>query len=236
MAFSIAREPQHPGRLRDTYLQNFKEKADALTEQIVPLLTFVSAERLHAEWGAMSSGAIERLSEVDRAVASAETLLNELKEIVRVSRDQVQEVGVSQHAAHFSGEAQEHKKWARWWLAATAFTVCLTGAAGVANYFLVMRSPDTGTSVQLVVAKVIVFSLLFSAVVWCAKIYRAHRHNYVVNRHRQNALSSFETFAKGSDDPQTKNAVLLQATQSIFAPNSIPGTSLRRGTAQDRRN
>ena len=47
---------------------------------------------------------------------------------------------------------------------------------------------------------------------------RAHRHNEVVNRHRQNALSSFETFvAAARADEQTKNAVLLEATRSIFA-------------------
>jgi hypothetical protein len=48
--------------------------------------------------------------------------------------------------------------------------------------------------------------------------YAASRHNLVVNRHRQNALSSFETFVKGAGDQQTKDAVLLQATQSIFVP------------------
>jgi hypothetical protein len=61
------------------------------------------------------------------------------------------------------------------------------------------------------------FSGLFAGVVWMGRIYRAHRHNYVINKHRQNALSTFETFAKAAADEQTKAAVLLQATQSIFS-------------------
>ena len=63
-----------------------------------------------------------------------------------------------------------------------------------------------------------IFSILSYIVVWSGKIYKAHKHNYVVNRHRQNALSSFETFIKATSDDATKNAVLIQATQSIFVP------------------
>ena len=51
-----------------------------------------------------------------------------------------------------------------------------------------------------------------------AKIYRAYRHNCTINTHRQNALMTFEMFTNAAKDEQTKNAVLLQATQSIFSP------------------
>ena len=48
----------------------------------------------------------------------------------------------------------------------------------------------------------------------------SHQHNFVVNQHRQNALTSFETFAKAANDDQTKSAVLLQATNCIFSPQA----------------
>jgi hypothetical protein len=48
-------------------------------------------------------------------------------------------------------------------------------------------------------------------------MYRSQWHNHVVNKHRQNALSTFETFVKAASDEQTKNAVLIQATQCIFS-------------------
>jgi hypothetical protein len=54
--------------------------------------------------------------------------------------------------------------------------------------------------------------------IWTGRIYRAYKHNAVVNRHRANALATFEAFAKAASDMETKNAVLLQATQCIFAP------------------
>jgi hypothetical protein len=75
---------------------------------------------------------------------------------------------------------------------------------------------STGQSIQLSIAKLLFFSLLVGAVVWIGRIYRAHRHNYVLNRHRQNALGTFNTFVDSAHDAQTKSAVLLQATQAIF--------------------
>lgn len=43
------------------------------------------------------------------------------------------------------------------------------------------------------------------------------KHNETVNLHRQNALRTFETFVKATEDQETKDAVLLEATRSIFA-------------------
>jgi hypothetical protein len=53
---------------------------------------------------------------------------------------------------------------------------------------------------------------------WCARNYRPNRHNYVMNKHRANALSTFESFVRAAQqDVSIKNAVLLQATSAIFA-------------------
>jgi hypothetical protein len=71
---------------------------------------------------------------------------------------------------------------------------------------------------SVAIPKVFVFTVLLSATVWSGKVYRAYRHNAVVNRHRQNALATFQAFAKAANDDTTKNAVLLQGTQCIFSP------------------
>jgi hypothetical protein len=58
------------------------------------------------------------------------------------------------------------------------------------------------------------------------RTYRAHRHNYVINKHRQNALQTFRAFSQQANaDPATKSAVLLQATQCIFAPQATGYTT-----------
>jgi len=76
---------------------------------------------------------------------------------------------------------------------------------------------STAQTVQLAIAKIVVFGALYFALVWAGRVYRAESFNLVVNQHRQNALSTFETFVKATSDEHTKNAVLLHATQSIFS-------------------
>ena len=71
----------------------------------------------------------------------------------------------------------------------------------------------------LTIAKVIGFSIVLSFFVGALRTYRAQQHNYIVNKHRENALKTFEAFvsAAGSDQ-EIKNAVLLEATRTVFAP------------------
>jgi len=43
--------------------------------------------------------------------------------------------------------------------------------------------------------------------IWNAKNYNAHRHNFVVNKHRQNSLKTFETFVKAANDDLETNSI-----------------------------
>jgi hypothetical protein len=69
----------------------------------------------------------------------------------------------------------------------------------------------------------VVLSVFYFAMVATSRNYRAHQHNWTVNKHRQNASSTFETFVKATTDDQTKNAVLLYAAQAIFARGRAKG-------------
>lgn len=131
-------------------------------------------------------------------------------------------VGVAHHARHFRNEANQHDKAAKKWLWAVSGLAVLT--VGLAGFYLsqALEPTELGTpqAIQLAVAKVLLFSVFFGAVVWAARVYRSHRHNFVVNQHRQNALTSFETFVEAARDDQTKSAVLMEATRCIFSPQT----------------
>ena len=73
--------------------------------------------------------------------------------------------------------------------------------------------------ITAVLVRIILLSLLYFGMVWSSKNYLAHRHNVVVNKHRANALKTFQSFVEGAEgDSQTKNAVLIQATTAVFSP------------------
>ncbi len=65
----------------------------------------------------------------------------------------------------------------------------------------------------------------------------SHKHNQVVNRHRENALKTFKALSEGAANPDNKDIILTHASQCIFSPqdtgytqgnsSSDSGTSLK---------
>ena len=90
----------------------------------------------------------------------------------------------------------------------------------IASIFLLLPTGTLGDpgTVQRIITKLVIISIFYFAALWASRNYRSHRHLSVVNKHRQSALSTFETFVKAANDDQTKNAVLLEATHCIFSP------------------
>jgi hypothetical protein len=144
-------------------------------------------------------------------------------------KETVQKATVAKEAVHFMEAAKSYNTVAYVWLSVTAVLSLITFIFAWNSYkyyeeLVKLSFAEKGIglsaaqSIQLGVAKLFLFSLLVGGIIWCGRNYRAHRHNYVVNKHRQNALSTFDTFVNSAQDQQTKSAVLLQATQAIFVP------------------
>lgn len=151
-------------------------------------------------------------SEIDSARAITEAL-----------RGMAKEAGVSQHAGYFKTEANAHAGAALKWLWGTIVMGVVTLGVSIGFlwlYWKVGNDLDAAKALQFTVSKVLVLSVLLTSTIWASRIYRAHQHNQVVNRHRQHALSTFRTFAEASGSPSIRDAVLLQATQCIFSPQS----------------
>lgn len=163
-----------------------------------------------------------------RITATGETsaisaMKEEVEQMVNAVRTAATEAGIEHHEAVFNKEATNHTYWARWWLCATAALATLTAtfAWSLVNQHLVLSNPEAtvAASLQLALAKALLFSVLYFALVGSWRAYRAHRHNAIVNAHRRNALKTFQAFVKGAEgDADIKNAVLLRATETIFAP------------------
>ena len=151
--------------------------------------------------------------------------LHEIEEALSRVRQLASEAGVSQHAGAFDDESKRHSGQSYVWLAAMfgfgvllllyAFGRIVVGYDDSPNNQIWTYNWFRSISERVTLLVVLVFGLI-----WCARNYAASKHNEVVNRHRSNALRSFETFAKATNDESTKNAVLIQATQSIFAPQT----------------
>lgn len=221
--FDLTKFPNNPIAVRDQFINQARDWYDALFEQLAPTVAFTI--RKGTDFERLEEQAKDTLRRVDAMAKEHEDALRtsrkDAQELVDEVRRIASESGVSQHAIHFKQEADQHETSAKSWLTATiwlAFATVVVGAILAAVWFLFGANLTATQSVQIIVSKVVIFSVMLSATLWAGRTYRAHRHNAVVNRHRQNALTTFQAFAKAAGDEQTKNAVLLQATQCIFSP------------------
>jgi hypothetical protein len=203
-------------RPADSAVDHLKaEVASVYTRAIQRLAPFVA---LAYDAGSTDRVAGEMLSEIEATKEKAESVLASMQ-------DMAAQASVSKHAAIFDEEATRLGEEAWWWLKLTAAfaVVTLVAAVGLfALHYVVYWNeyvpPTTSQSLQLAVSAVVALSLLTYTVVWSGRVYRAKMHNSIINKHRHNALRTFETFIGEASDIQTKNAVLLQAAQAIFSP------------------
>jgi len=222
--FSPSSASSAPSSQRDQIVQRCKRAFDTSNDALLTVL-------------AISRPTLEETDSkvrdfVQMVKGSSDAVLQGIKSETGKARDEIQTtlesvraatgaIGIEKQAEVFKLAAREHADGRRVWLWTTVTLATVTVLGLVANWALAYRfgPPVSSASlVQLTVAKVLVFSFLLSAVVWSGKVYRSHQHNYVINKHRQNALETFQLFARATEDASTKDMVLLQATKCIFAP------------------
>jgi hypothetical protein len=160
---------------------------------------------MKAEAEALSKFIATARSDAERALAAV--------------KEQAAEAGVSTNAQIFVGDAEKHHGLAHTWLKATIWmaVVTLVAAVGFLIAAFMYHPADLASAIQYVVAKLLVLSTLSFGVFWCARNYKAQKHNETLNKHRANALMTFRAFVEGTGDPRVKDAILLQAAQAAFS-------------------
>ncbi|MDR0215558.1 MAG: hypothetical protein LBJ15_16370 [Comamonas sp.] len=149
---------------------------------------------------------------------SKEDAENALSAIRAVASEQ----GVSQQAIHFKEEAQNQETLASTWLRYTY------GFAGGLGFFAVLslflhkfewiKPANNAEMLQLATSKVLMFTTLAYLLLMAARNYATHKHNAVVNRHRQNALLTYQSLVAAGGASGTQDIVLAHASACIFSP------------------
>ena len=155
---------------------------------------------------------IARLTNVNEIQKTAEQADGLLAQVRKTAAEQ----GVFMKAAHFKEEADRHEAEAEYWRKWIGMSVAVFVVVAFLSWWW---SGDITTGfalVQSLTGKALVFAALGFGVFFCAKNYMAHRHNAVVNRHRQKALETYRALAEA--DPQSRDVVLAHAAQCIYAP------------------
>lgn len=211
-------DPKTQSGNREGLITQISDSYENYYLQTFEILNFVKLNKF--KLSDIESDVKSKLTVMTNMLKEADQKLNEINEILNKSKQAAGKIGVAKYSTYFSEEAGDHDLVSKRWFCAVISMGALTAVWGIFLLFWIRTELTTGEAIQYSIAKFIVLSVLFYGLVWTTKNYNAHRHNSIVNKHRSNSLNSFETFVKSTDDPATKDAVLLQATQSIFSPQS----------------
>lgn len=216
--FSI--ESGNPTGTRDQLVNQLKNHADQ----------FFTAAHLYIPYLAYQKGDVQRnINELTRSVEQASELVdgskkdieqkrNEIGDIIVAAREAAASVGVAHFTADFNAEYVLLDGSAKNWLIATGSLAVVTlTVAGL--LLLIPINPDATVPqvVQMFTSKAVILGLLFTATIWCGRLYKAARHQAAINKHRANALKTFQAFTQAASDDSARNAVLMETTKSIFA-------------------
>lgn len=217
---------QTPSSVRDTYITQVKAAYDPAFTKLSPHISYSlhrSADFQRLDTDARSTfqkikdeaGSIQKNLEAQKE--SAEAILSDIRETAA-------EQGVTQQAIYFQTESSDHERDAIKWERRTICVAAALSVFAIASIFLHKWSwiapINTFETVQLVSSKLLIFGVLTYLLVLSAKNYLNHKHNSIVNKHRQNALMTYKAMVDATDDPGSREAILIQAAGCIFNPQS----------------
>lgn len=158
----------------------------------------------------------EKLTEqLTKAKSDADSALTAIRSVAS-------EQGVSQQATYFREEAQTQETLADKWLEYTYWFAAGLATFAILSLFLHkidwIKPENYGETFQLVTSKVLIFTVLGYMLIMAAKNYATHKHNAVINRHRQNALLTYRALVTAAEDSGTQDIVLAHAASCIFSP------------------
>lgn len=216
-------EPGSSKQDRDNRLTAIRDAYEPTFVQLHPTISYsvrksTDFSRLERDARALIQSVSDRASALQKEL---ELRKKEADEILAAVRKVAEEQGVSQQAIYFRNEADTHESEARRWMSHTTWlTVGLTFYA-IGTIFLhkwPFLAPTSGyETAQLAVSKMLVFVTISFFLFLAARNYLAHRHNAVVNRHRQNALATYQALVKAAGDIANRDVVLAKAADCIFA-------------------
>jgi hypothetical protein len=219
----------NPQNERDQRQQEFQNQSAHLVSNFRPLYLESLLKRTDPTQisSVISSAIAASLAPYMPKLAELERLGGELQEQKGLAAETIEKLqaaaastGVARYRGIFDEESKTHDKNAGPWLRATVAVALITAAIAVGLSAIGLAPEWLGitpvNALQLSLTKVILVGLGISAAVWCGSNYRALRHLSVVDKHRANALATYEIFAAATSDPQERGLILTQSAQAIF--------------------
>lgn len=203
-------------QVENAYQQAFNKLETFISFSASKATDFQSLEReARAMIQSVQDQGAKLAKELDVKGQQAEKILEDIRKAAA-------EQGVSQQAIYFKTAETEHTTGATRWLKATIWVAGAMAIYAIASLFLHkipgLEPTNTYSSIQLAVSKALIFAVISYMLYLSSKNFLVHKHNAVVNRHRQNALMTYTAILNAAKDLDQKEIILNHAAVCIFTP------------------
>ncbi len=223
--FKLATQ-SNPQATRDSIVSQIESTYDQSFQILHPYIAYslhrsADFQRLDTDARATMQSISDRADEITKKLTSheedAQRVLNEIRSVAA-------EEGVTQQSAHFRAEADRHETEVEAWRKRTTNFAIGLGIYAAISVFLhkipFIAPTSTYETVQLAISKVLIFSVIAYMLFLSARNFLSHKHNAIVNRHRQNALMTHRALIEAAGDHGIREAIMVQAAGCIFSPQS----------------
>ena len=218
----------NPKQTHDNLLQEISSSCDTAKRSLRDIVGYLSSGKVS-----------QRAAEVDDLIAKLKTennraggIINETKkklaekekevdQLILKMQNQLTEKPISQYKAIFADQAERYRKGSQFWLIMAGVAIGVFAAVFVLlSKFLEIEGTQLSETLQNLFTKGFLLSPIYVWLNRSIKNYTAQKHLEVINTHRQNALETFDTFVAAAEgNRETRDAVLLSATEAIFDAN-----------------
>jgi len=212
-----------PQQIRDSYVKNIIDAYQMTFSTLLPYIAFSIPFNISATSLNLKQKVDAELQTFAKNRTNFENQHREWEKeingIITTVRDAAGQQGVSPQAKHFNTAAVDYQNASQKWLVTTIILTLILVLYAISTLFLhkwLDLSSCKYEHIQLSVSKFLIFATISSMLFLSAKNYLANRHNAVVNRHRQNALATFQTLVEAAILKENRDVVLSKAADCIF--------------------
>ena len=223
---------ENPREAHAQLLERISQFCDSAKESLRNILAFLSSRKVNefeakvnvtvAEAEDQLNNVMNKVNEIGKtATANEAARQKKFEELELAIQNQLVEKPISQYKAIFQEQAKMHQKGSRFWLVmAGVATLAFAVAFILLSIFVKIEGAALSSALQNLFTKGFLLSPIYVWLNRSIKNHTAQKHLEVINTHRQNALETFDTFVAAAEgDRETRDAVLLAATEAIFDAN-----------------
>lgn len=215
---------QNAAQTRQRLIDSSKNYYEQSFNQINPAISYIGSRQ--KDFAVIERDARAKIQQVvDRADSASQEIerqRTEAKQILEEIRNVAAEQGVSQQAHYFGNESGIHAKSASVWEKRIKQLAAIGIAYLIFSLFFTKISYIAPTNAyetaQLALSKTLIFAVIAYLLILSARNFLSHKHNAVVNKHRQNALLTYRALAEAAGSHENRDIVLAHAASCIFSP------------------